>query len=278
MPFNDRFVQGARSVGSVVWGVILSLVGFLFIGVGIFFFIKPDSIANLGGNGNDGGLILKLLFILMGLVSLAVGVFMIARVVKAIQDSKPSTKTNIDGCLVTDEDSNAHYVTDTKYFFHWGGTMNLCYYLEEWNGDLVYECRLRRYHLFGAKTYEFIDIPNESVRRFKMGKTIVAKSNEGTTSTRQFKINGAMCFDYLRQRGYELKPCYDEKALIRYELWKMEDKVMDIVPCSAKDPWDETKTNILHFGKGVYRLEIHDCNLEVAVVAGFIVSEIEAVY
>lgn len=278
MPLNDRFVQGARNVRSVISGIIISLVGILFIGVGVFFFVKPDTVSNLGGNGNDGGLIIKLLFLLMGFISLSVGVFLIARVVKAVQDSKPSVKGNGQGHLVPEDDLGAHTVVDTKYFFHWGGTMNLCYYLEEWNGEIVYECRLRRYHLFGAKTYEFIDIPNESWRKFKMGKTFTAKSNEGTTPSRQFKIDGVMCFDYLRQRGYELKPCRDGKALIRYELWKMEDKVMDIVPCSAKDPWDEEKTNILHFGKGVYRLEIHDCNLEVAVVAGFIVSEIEAVY
>ena len=134
-----------------------------------------------------------------------------------------------------------------------------------------------KFHLFAHNLYDFIDSKTGTKRQFKIGKTITSSSSGGMifvgdTLSSRFKINGVNCWDYVKGKGYEIKHLLEGKTIIHYEITKGDSVVANIVPANIKDPFNEDSKNFLLMGKGVYRLEIIDANLEDIVMMAFIIS------
>ena len=135
---------------------------------------------------------------------------------------------------------------------------------------------------FGANTSEFHDVDADFTKTMKVGKVLTQSSHVGLpflgdTLYSRFKIDGVQCWDYLRQRGYEIKWFVLERPFTRYELTKLGKVVAKITPCNVKDPWNEASMNVLRMGPGVYRIEIIDCRLDDAVMAAFIAARADMV-
>lgn len=279
MELNSNGIRKYRGIRGIVSGVILTLAGLLFVGLGIFFLIKP--LTNEDGSVNHG---VDFAFIGLGAVAAIAGIITIIVAVKALKRSKPlseeEVKENIQKLEKTSPKSDN--LVNTKLFFHFGGTLNQSFLVENKEGKVIYNCKLKRFNPFGANVFDFIDVNNNYTKTLKIGKTLSSSTDggipfAGDTLSSRFKIDGINCWDYLYQRGYDIKVNIFVKNLVRYDLVRLGKVVASIVPCSIKDPFNEDARNILRMGKGVYRLEIIDARLEDVVMAAFIVAQTDMV-
>ena len=215
---------------------------------------------------------LLVIFVALGAISTIVGIFTCIRTVKGVKRKANITKSNI--VFNEFEEKN---LTDTNLYFHFAGRLNQIYIVEDEQGNIVYKCILKRFNPIGASLFEFVDSITGQSNLFKIGKTVSSYSDGGAILvgdmlSSRFKINGTICWDYIADRGYEIRHLLEGKTIVRYQILKNKNVVANILPTNIKDPFNEDSKNFLHMGKGVYRLEIIDANLADITMIAFIIA------
>lgn len=279
MQINGK-LQTVRNIRAILTSVILAIVGAAFIVLGIYLLGHPQ--VNEEGESSS---LFAFIAIGLGAIGVIAAIFTIISAIKSIGRNKPLSEEEVreNEAKLNADAPNLPNLTDVKLFFHFGGKLNQSFFAEDKNKKVLYECRLVKFNPFGANTYEFEDVEHSYVKTIKVGKTVTTSVDGGMpfvgdTLSSRFKIDGVMCWDYLYQRGYEIKHfVLDSSSIMRYELVKLGKTVATIVLCDMKDPWDEEKRPHFLLAKGAYRIDIIDCKLEDAVMAAFIVSQSEMV-
>lgn len=271
MQMNNKFVRGARNIYTIIGAILLFIVGGVFLVIGIMSAIKEFNTTNLA-------------FMILGAIAILVGVLMIVATVKSIKRNKPLSEEQIKA---NEEKFNAGQpqmdnLKDVKLFFHFGGKMNQSFFVEDQNKKTLYECRLIKFNPFAANTFDFVDTSTGYKKTLKIGKVLTSEQNGvlggfGIITGSRFKIDGVNCWDYLRERGYEIQSHLDGKTLARYDLVKLGNLVASICPANIKDPFNEESNNILRMGKGCYRLHIIDGRLDDVVMAAFIIAQVDII-
>ena len=268
-----------RHIRSIIIAVAFFLAGLAFIGFGIYFIINPAA-----DESGDNSPIASIMLIGMGSVAVAVAVFTVIRVVKTVKSSKRLSEEEVkENVARLDADApNIPEAENVKLYFHFGGKLNQSFFVEDRNGKTVYECVLKKFNPIGANTFEFTDVDHNYSKTVKIGKTVTTSGGGGPVFvgnelSSRFKIDGVMCWDYLRQRGYEIKHHILDRHITRYELVRLGETVADIVPADMKDPWNEESRKYLRMPKGSYRLEIVKARLEDVVMAAVIIYQTEII-
>ena len=90
MQINNKPMKTYRHIASLITAVIFFIAGIVFLGLGIYFWItnKPDE------NGNSNSIV-YILFIVMGVIAIAVSIFEFIRTKKAIQRNKPLSEEEV---------------------------------------------------------------------------------------------------------------------------------------------------------------------------------------
>lgn len=272
MQLNNKFFKGARSARIIGGGALLAIVGLFFAGLGVFFLIKPSENLRVG---------VCIGFIALGLVAAVVGIIMIIVGVKNLKKMKPLSEAEVKANeeKFASEGAKVYTVKDQKLYFHFGGKMNQSFFVETPERKTIYECRLVKFNPFLADTFEFANLENGTSKTFKMGKPLTSESEgftlTGSATISRFKINGVMCWDYLRDRGYEVKSLLGEsKTIVSYELVKLGKKVARILPANTKDPFNERVYNPIRVGYGQFLIEVEEGNLEDIIMATFIINKV----
>ena len=275
MQINGK-LQIVRYLRGIGIAAFFALGGVAMVVLSIFGYFNPEDPATRNN-----------FFILTGVgVVLFIGsVIAIVLQVKNIKKQKPLTEEEVKANEAKFS-ANAPYienVKDTKLFFHFGGKLNQSFFADNIEGKTLYECKLVKFNPFGANTFEFTDVENKYTKVVKVGKTVTTSSDGGLpiigdVMTSRFKIDGVMCWDYLRERGYKVDHYILEGGkIMSYKVEKLGKAVAYIHLANIKDPWNENSKNIFFMGRGVYRLEIIDAKLEDIVMAAFIISNSEIV-
>ena len=275
-------LRNVRGVRGIITAVIFALAGLVFAGIGVYLIVNPSA----EDPEHPSAPWVNYLFIAIGVIVTIISIIAIVRMIISMKKSAtPITEAEVKA---NEAQLNANVpfienLTDTKLFFHFYGKLNQSFVAEDQAGQHKYEINLKKFNPIGANTYEFLDVDNHYSKMVKVGKTVTASSDGGPmfvgdVLTSRFKIDGVMCWDYLRQRGYGIKHFLFERGITHYELYKLGKLVASIVPCSMKNPRDDTKQNPLFMNmKSVFRIEITDCKLEDAAMAAFIISQSEIV-
>ena len=226
---------------------------------------------------NSSIYMVPIVFMVLGSISLIVGVCVFVKTIKSI---KRKANKNIEN--VASDAPRADNLTDTKLFFHFGGKMNQSYFVENQEGEVVYECKLIKFNPFASNLYEFVDSKTGYSKQIKIGKTITSSSSGGMifvgdVLSSSFKIDGVNCWEYINDKGYEIKHLLEGKTIIHYEIVKNDKVVANIAPANIKDPFNEDSKNFLRMGKGCYRLEFIDASLEDVVMIAFIIGRTDMV-
>lgn len=272
MELNNKFFKGARGANRIISAVSIIIFGLIAIGIGVaMFFLKTEE----GGNINP---IINVIVISIGVLLDVLGVVMIIKAKHALQRNKPLSEEEVKSNMAKDEPGVL--LSDTKLFFHFGGKMNQSYLVEDHNKNVVYDVKLARFNPIGNNVYEFINHKNGATKSVKVGK-VMTSSSDGfgvdMMNTSSFRIDGVNCWDYLRNRGYEIHHLLDGETITRYEITHLGKEVASIVPTTMKDPWNEKKQSWIRMGKGIYRLEISEAKLDDIVMIAFIVSRVDIV-
>lgn len=238
-------------------------------------------------------ILLPVMFIGMGSLVMAFGIYTFIKTGKRAKRQSGEAKVESDGVSNSkSEESDANYssaeslpsrkMEDTELFFHYAGKLNQSYAVEDKDGNVVFECKLAKFSLLTASTFEFIDSQSTLSVQHKIGKTVTSSASDGLpivgdTLSSSFKIDGTNCWDYIADMGYSIKHMLQGRAIFRYEIMKDGENVASIVPANAKDPFNKESVNVLRMAKGYYRLEIADAELKDIVLIAFVISRTDIV-
>ena len=89
------------------------------------------------------------------------------------------------------------------------GTIKQAFYLEDENGNTVYEGKMTKFSLLGASPFEFVNHITGKTEEHKVGKTITAEQGGGgliaaLSKSSWFKFDGKKIWDYLHELGIRI--------------------------------------------------------------------------
>ena len=89
------------------------------------------------------------------------------------------------------------------------GTVKQSFYLEDENGEVVYEGNMIKFSVLGASPYEFINHITKTTTEHSVGKTVTVEAGMGglfTTLSKKshFKFDGEKIWDYLHEQGFRI--------------------------------------------------------------------------
>ena len=277
MQMNNNAFRGVRSAYAIVTSVIFLIAGAAFAGIGVYLLINPNGAENPNTT-------MDIIFIIAGAAVMVVALLFLIHAVKEFKKRKPLSEEEVKANekRIHAGEPAIQNIKNEKFFFHFGGKMNQSYFVEDQKGEKRFECILKKYNPVAANTYEFTDVRHNFTKTIKVGKTLTQSTEGGIIPVGEvlssnFKIDGVGCWDYLRNRGYEIKYFILERPFARFELHKLGKLVAKITPCNGKDPFNENSMNFLRMGVGIFRIEIIDCRLDDAVMAAFIAARTDTV-
>ena len=220
-------------------------------------------------------------FILIGAGALAL-VFGIFRTVQAFKKSKQLNEVTAGKT----EEIKAAFAgfkespEVTEYYFRYdGNTLKPGYILEDADRKILFEGKMLKNALVGARTFEFTDHVTGSVKEHEVGHTMTQTfDNEGFSNTSWFKFDGENVWDLIHSRGVRLETDILSKfPKMGYEASK-DGKAWARIETSSKyvheDEEAEHKITI-PYGKMYYRIWTASDDFETLFLTVFAITECE---
>ena len=97
-------------------------------------------------------------------------------------------------------------------------TVKQSFFLEDENGNTVYEGKMTKFSLFGASPYEFINHRTNRTEVHKVGKTATAEVGGGglisaLSKRSSFRFDGQKIWDYLHDEGIRIGTGISDRKL-----------------------------------------------------------------
>lgn len=90
------------------------------------------------------------------------------------------------------------------------GTIKQAFFLEDENGNIVYEGKMIKFSLLGASPFEFFNHITNKKEEHKVGKTVTIEQNNSAdwisamSKRSYFKYDGVKIWDYLHDKGIRI--------------------------------------------------------------------------
>lgn len=97
-------------------------------------------------------------------------------------------------------------------------TAKQAFYLEDENGNTVYEGKMTKFSLLGASPFDFVNHVTGKTAEHKVGKTITVEQGNGgllsmLSKRSYFKYDGQKIWDYLHDQGIRIESGVSGKKL-----------------------------------------------------------------
>ena len=226
-------------------------------------------------NSKIGGFIAPLL-IVVGIAAVAFGIF---RTMKAFKKSKElDAAAPGKGAPPVDFDAFKYADGVTEYYCrHDGKALKPGYILEDANRKILFEGKMVKQAVVGARTYEFSDHTRGKVEEHQVGHIVTQSYNDEFFSTKSwFKFDGKNIWDVLHERGLRISTNMHSKfPNLIYEVSK-DGKAFARIETSGRyvheDEAAEHKVNI-PVGQYFYRVWTNSRDFEVLFLTIFAISE-----
>lgn len=118
-------------------------------------------------------------------------------------------------------------------------TIKQTFFLENENGNTVYEGKMTKFSLFKASPFEFVNYITNKTEEHKIGKTITIESGNdliGFMSKRSyFKYDGKKIWDYLHDLGIRIDSNLSSNKIgMTYEIFLQDNHLATIKSSSPK--------------------------------------------
>ncbi|MBE6529314.1 MAG: DUF3592 domain-containing protein [Ruminococcaceae bacterium] len=234
---------------------------------------NPEKITNTK-NGNLIGWIM----IGVGAVAIVGGIF---ATVKAFQKSKALDEAIPGGKPDTTAFNN--FKTDegvTEYYFRFDGhSLKPGYIIEDANRNVLFEGKMTKQALVGARTYEFHNHVTGSVAEHQIGHTITQSYNDEFFSRKSwFKVDGENVWDLLHGKGIRLiTDLHSELPYLVYNVSRNGNPIAIVETSSLYVHEDEEAQHkiVLPTGNMYYRFWTNSSDFETLFLTIFAISETE---
>lgn len=115
------------------------------------------------------------------------------------------------------------------------------FYLEDENGNTVYEGKMTKFSLLGASPFEFVNHVTGKMEEHKVGKTVTVEQGNGgllsmLSKRSYFKYDGQKIWDYLHDQGIRIDSGISGKKLgMSYDVTFKGAPLATIANSSPKD-------------------------------------------
>jgi len=156
-------------------------------------------------------------------------------------------------------------------------TIKQAFYLEDENGNVIYEGKMMKFSLFGASPFEFINHITNKREEHKIGKTITVENGSGglvsfLSKRSYFKYDNQKIWDYLHDMGVRIdsKPSND-KIGMTYDV-TFEGKPLAII--STSSPKGKSFITVDLY----YDIVCEEKDLDLVFLVGFAIAKTEQVF
>lgn len=119
-------------------------------------------------------------------------------------------------------------------------TAKQAFYLEDEDGNTVYEGKMTKFSLLGASLFAFVNHVTGKTEEHKVGKTVTVEQGNGgllsmLSKRSYFKYDGEKIWDYLHDQGIRIETGVSgEKLGMRYEVSLRGEPLATIANSSPK--------------------------------------------
>lgn len=118
-------------------------------------------------------------------------------------------------------------------------TAKQAFYLEDENGETVYEGKMTKFSLLGASPFEFVNHITQKTEVHTVGKTVTSETGTGLISVlskrSSFKFDGKKIWDYLHDEGIRINTGISDRKLgMSYEITYKGEYLATVANSSPK--------------------------------------------
>lgn len=234
---------------------------------------NPEKVTNTK-NGN-----------LIGIIMIAVGALALAggtvATVKAFQKSRA-----LDAAVPAAENADERFENFktaegvTEYYFRFDGhSLKPGYIIEDANRNVLFEGKMTKQALVGARTYEFHNHVTGSVAEHQVGHTVTQSYNDEMFSRKSwFKVDGKNVWDLLHEKGIRLTTdLFGKFPYLVYNAAKNGNALARIETSSMYVHEDEEAQHklVIPTGNMFYRFWTNSNDFETLFLIIFAISETE---
>ena len=157
------------------------------------------------------------------------------------------------------------------------GTIKQAFFLEDMDGNIVYEGKMIKFKLLGASPFEFINHVTNKTEEHSVGKTVTIEENNGmglidTLSIKSyFKYDGVKIWDYLHDKGIRIEShLSDNKIGMTYTV-SLEGKEIATIASSSPKGKSMITTNLF------YDITCDEKDLDIVFLVAFSIAKTEQV-
>ena len=156
------------------------------------------------------------------------------------------------------------------------GTIKQTFFLDDENGNTIYEGKMVKFSLFGSSPYEFVNKLTGKTEEHKIGKTItVEEGNRGLldllSRSSYFKYDGVKIWDYLHDKGIRINSMpSDNKIGMTYEI-SYEGKELATIKTSSPKGKSFITTNLY------YDVICEEKDLDLVFLVAFAIAKTEQI-
>ncbi|MBO4359445.1 MAG: DUF3592 domain-containing protein [Eubacteriaceae bacterium] len=235
---------------------------------------RPENISN-----SRGGKLAGLLAVAAGVALAAYGV---RKSSKAFKKSKELDAATPGMGTVPEVDFEAYKEGTgvTEYYFRFDGdSLKPGYIMEDGERSVIFEGKMKKNALVGARTFEFRDHSAGSVTEHEVGHTVTEKYNEEVLSARSwFKFDGENIWDVLHSKG--IRVITDMRSRFPYIVYDVSRDTAPFARIETSSVYVHEEDELQHrivlpAGKMYYRIWTSTDDFDLLFLTVFAISETE---
>lgn len=156
------------------------------------------------------------------------------------------------------------------------GTAKQTFFLEDENGNTVYEGRMVKFKLFGAAPFEFKNYATGNIEEHQVGKTVTIEMGGNDwisfmSKRSYFKYDGAKIWDYLHDKGIRIDSRPSASKIGMTYVVSLEGKEIATIATSSPKGKSFLTTDLY------YDVECEDKNLDLVFLVAFSIAKTDQV-
>lgn len=222
----------------------------------------------------DSSLLSDLIFIIIGLGSIAISIIKIVNTIKN-KDINEFNRVNMNEASNAKIDSiKNNSEEENEYYFHFTGYLNQSYTLETIDRVSVYEARCDKMGVLSKSQFTFINHLTGKEEKHSVSHVINQSFDNFVTSS-NFKIDGTNVWDILGKNGYSLEPHF--KGLKSYFDIMHFGVIVAKIELAGTEAYKDGAGKLLSNMpiKGMFKVYAKKSDLDMVFLSAFILSKVD---